>query len=402
MRILFIAPYTPSPIRVRPYQFIRALAHRQHAITLVCPTHAPEDEQQLAALRSICEQVVSVPQGRFTAPRNYLQALPGTLPLQAVHSLNQRLVASIRDAARSGRYDAIHIEHLRGAQLGIAALTGLPLTTPVVFDAVDCISLLFERALRRSPAPAARLMAFIDMARTRRYEAHYQDRFSCVVATSPEDRWALETLRQHYGLPPARPIEIVPNGVDLTYFAPQPTRREATTLVFSGKMSYHANHAAAVYLIEEIMPLIWQQRPDVQLKIVGANPAPALQALAQHHEQIEVTGYVADLRPYLSTASIALCPIRYGVGIQNKVLEAMAMATPVIAAPQATVALHARPESELLLAANATEFARQTLRLLDDPQRQAMLGFQGRRYVERYHAWEASAATLEHCYTAPY
>jgi polysaccharide biosynthesis protein PslH len=399
MRILFLIPYTPSPIRVRPYQFLRALARRGHQITLICPTHNSDDEQQLATLRPLCAEVISLPQGRFAAPRNYLRALPGSLPLQAAHSLSQSLVAAVRKAAASGAYDAMHIEHLRGAEIGLAALFNQSIHLPVIFDAVDCISLLFERALRRSPAFGARLMAFIDLARTRRYEAAYQDRFAQVVVTSPEDSWALATLREQHGLPAVCPPQIVPNGVDLDYFAPQSVEREPASLVFSGKMSYHANHAAALYLLNEIMPRVWQQRPEVKVTLVGANPAPALQAFAQHNKQIQVTGYVADIRPYLARASLAVCPIRYGVGIQNKVLEAMAMATPVIAAQQAAVALHTRPEHDLLLAGNAQEFAAQILHLLDTPQQQAMLGSNGRRYVEQQHSWDSSAAALENCYT---
>src|SRR5690606_32012470 len=126
-------------------------------------------------------------------------------------------------------------------------------------------------------------------------------------------------------------------GVDLDYFQPQDLARNPKRLIFSGKMSYHANIAAAEDLSEKIMPLVWQAEPQANLQIVGKDPAPVILELGEKHN-ISVTGYVPDLRPYLAQAAIAVSTVRYGVGIQNKVLEAMAMATPVVCSPQASSA----------------------------------------------------------------
>jgi polysaccharide biosynthesis protein PslH len=190
---------------------------------------------------------------------------------------------------------------------------------------------------------------------------------------------------------------VVPNGVDLDYFRPTGEPREPATLVFSGKMSYHANHTAALYLLNEVMPLVWRERRDVRVMIVGAGPAPSLQRLAAD-PRVMVTGYVPDLRPYLARATVAVCPIRYGVGVQNKVLEALAMGAPVITARQTTVALAQLTGRELLVADNAAEFAVGVVQLLGQPEACELLGGAGRAYVEAQYSWDRSALALEQCY----
>jgi glycosyltransferase involved in cell wall biosynthesis len=408
MNILFLSSYVPSPIRVRPYGFIRALARRGHRVTLVCGAGA-EDGPALSALRKVCTRIVTVHVSKARMTWNALRALPGDLPLQAALSFDQRLREAVRAEDRSGRYDVAHIEHLRASALGYALMR-----TPAVLDSVDSISLLFERTFRSSPSLKSRALALLDLARTRAYEARYTHHFEQVIVSSPEDAWALQTLHSHLcpDRAPDRPewfanpsdqaaesIRVVPNGVDLEYFAPQPIARERATIVFSGKMSYHANEAAALYLVREIMPLVWASRPETRVVIAGSAPPPSVRSLAIDR-RVTVTGYLEDLRPAIAGATVAVAPLRYGVGIQNKVLEAMALATPVVAARQAARALHAVEGRDLLLAELPYEYADAILNLIDDPQRAATIGAAGRRYVERYHTWDAAAERLEHVYSA--
>lgn len=389
MNILFVSAYTPSRIRVRPYSFIKALARRGHAITLVCGA-GRSDVAALSELRAICRKVEPVPQGKLEMAWNALRALPGDLPLQAALSFGAAMVDAVRAELHANHFDVAHVEHLRAAALGYALQS-----VPAVLDGVDCISLLFERALRGSPSPKSRLMALADLARTRRYEAGYTARYERVLVSSPEDAWALRTLMAGAGRPAdeAAAIHVVPNGVDLAYFAPQPLEREPNTLVFSGKMSYHANEAAALFLAGEIMPLVWRERPDVRLLIAGSSPTRAVRDLGADR-RITVTGFVEDLREPLARASVAVAPLRYGVGIQNKVLEAMATATPVVATPQATQALAPEARAALLQANSPSAFAQAVLELLEQPQRRQQLGEAGRTYVETHHSWLNNANRL--------
>jgi glycosyltransferase involved in cell wall biosynthesis len=153
----------------------------------------------------------------------------------------------------------------------------------------------------------------------------------------------------------------------------------------------------ALYVAGEIMPLIWRHRPEVKLEIVGKDPVREVVALAQN-PAITVTGSVPDMRPYLQRATVAAVPITYGAGIQNKVLEAMACATPVVTTPQAVTAISAVPGRDLLVAADAETLAEEILCLLSDPAMQRSIGYSGRTYVERYHDWRNIVAQLEGIY----
>jgi glycosyltransferase involved in cell wall biosynthesis len=336
--------------------------------------------------------VYIVPHSRVRTLLNGLDALPGPLPVQAAYSRSPDFNRIVRRYLLGGeRYDAAHIEHLRGAVLAEALEKKLPL----VFDSVDSISLLFSKVQQDAPSLKSRLMALLDLERTRQFEGRLTQRFQQVAVTSEADRQALIAL----GSAAAR-VTTIPNGVDLDYFQQRPhTTRDPLRLVFTGKMSYHANIAAVEDLVQRIMPLVWQQQPDAHLEIVGKDPSPAVLALAQH-PNVTVTGSVPDMRPYLARAAVAVSTVRYGVGIQNKVLEAMAMGTPVVCSAQASSALRAESGRDLLVGDTPEAIARQILDLLGSPAQRAAVGAAGRRYVETYHTWDAAAAAFEGLYQA--
>ncbi len=169
--------------------------------------------------------------------------------------------------------------------------------------------------------------------------------------------------------------------------------------MLSGKMSYHANVTMASSFLEEIWPLVRRFRPDASVLIVGKSPPSRIRAYGDN-EAVTVTGAVPDVRPYLRRATIAAAPIVYGAGIQNKVLEAMATATPVVASPLAVQALDVRSGRELEVADGPEAFARSIVDLLGDPVRRQELAQAGREYVERKHDWAEITAQLERYYDA--
>ncbi len=397
MRILFVTPYVPSPIRTRPYNLIRALAGLGHRIALLTAASASEeDREHVERLRSEGVEVEAFPVPLSRSLVNCLRALPTREPLQAVYAYHPAMERRLMERLRGEPFDVVHIEHLRAARL-VRAVRGVP----AVYDSVDCISLLFEQAARVGAQLRSRLMTALDLARTRRYEALLLTRYDQVVVTSRRDREALEGLARQY-LPPSvrsAPVTVVTNGVDLEYFRPQDRPRDGRTVVFTGKMSYHANISAALHFAREVLPHIWARDPEVRFQIVGKDPPEAVRRLAEDR-RIEVTGYVEDLRPYLAGAAVAVCPAFYAVGVQNKVLEAMAMGTPVVCTSAALAGLEARPEEEVLVADGPEAFAAQVLRVFADPALAMRLSTAGRRYVEEHHSWEEGARGLVEVYEA--
>jgi sugar transferase (PEP-CTERM/EpsH1 system associated) len=390
LRVLFISPYLPSLIRVRPYNLIQALAQRGHHVTLLALEPPGEDRKGFDTLNSCCARIRTVGLPRWRTLWNGLQAVPGRTPVQAAYSRSPQMSVLVRQVQAEEHFDVVHVEHLRGAELS-RAVNGLP----IVFDSVDSIALLFEQVSQSGPTWRSRLMANLDLGRTRRYEGRLLERYSRVLVTSPRDRDALvqmaDSREAHHRL------VVLPNGVDLAYFSPLKLDRDPATIVFSGKMSYHANVAAALDLATQVMPRVWAQSPAARLVIAGKDPTPELLGLSADR-RITVTGSVPDLRPYLAQATLAVTPIRYGVGIQNKVLEAMAMATPVVSTPQATSALQAKPGHDVLVAETPEALARAVLTLLSDERLREEIGQAGRRYVQIHHDWMHIGQVLEEVY----
>jgi sugar transferase (PEP-CTERM/EpsH1 system associated) len=402
MRILFVVPYTPNLIRVRPYNLIRALCERGHDLTVLTLATDEGERADAEALAACGCEVIALGIHRLRSLANCLAALPTAAPLQAVYSWQPQLAQRIASLAGStnGRphYDLVHVEHLRGARYGLRLLGSARPHPPVVWDSVDCISHLFRQAAEQSANRTRRWITRLELERTARYEAGLIRRFDHVLVTSPVDREALLALPSSQGST-ARPISVVRNGVDLDYFRPAPdTVREKATLVFSGKMSYHANVTMVQHLVREILPKVWNRRPDVRLLIVGKDPPREIEELAHGRVRIDITGTVPDIRPYVQRATLAVVPLVYGAGVQNKVLEAMACATPVVAYEPAVAALSARAGEDLAVAHNADEFAAQLINLLEDPDRRQRMGWSGRQYVESHHNWDRIAAGLEEVY----
>lgn len=387
MRILFVTPYVPSLIRVRPYNILRALVERGHEVTLLSLQPPGDMGESLPQLREWCHAVHVVPLARSQTFANGLMAVPTRLPLQAAYSRSPHFHRTAGELLQKETFDIVHLEHLRGAVLA-DSLNGLP----IVYDSVDSISLLFGKVLQDAPTLKSRLMALVDLERTRKFEGQLTRRFPQVAVTSEADRQALVG----FGCDNRR-VTVVPNGVDLNYFQPQNVERDPLRLVFTGKMSYHANVAAVEDLIHQIMPLVWQEQPNAELHIVGKDPAPVVVEMGQR-PHVMVIGSVPDMRPYLAQAAVAISTVRYGVGIQNKVLEAMAMATPVVCSLQANSALKTVNGQDILVGDTPQMIARHILDLLASAEKRAMIGQRGRQYVETYHTWDSAAATLETLY----
>jgi sugar transferase (PEP-CTERM/EpsH1 system associated) len=386
MRVLFVMPYVPSRIRVRPYEFIRTLA-RSHHIEVVCLVSGADEAADLSELRSVCASVHPVPHSPLHAAMRTLRYGARGLPLQAAYAMSPALKATVEGMAQ--RFDLIHLEHLRGAATSLDTRG-----VPIIWDAVDCISLLLDEMARAPQRAHVRLLRAIERPRTRRYEAYLLRRFANVVVTSARDAAALWDLRSDG----STTITIIPNGVDLIYFHPQPAQHVPHEVIFTGKMSYHANHTAVRAFVRDVWPSVHSALPDARFLIVGSDPPRDIVAL-DGSMGIAVTGRVPDIRPYLARAAVAVAPLVYGVGNPNKVLEAMAMAVPVVATPPAVTAICANADDGVIVTERPA-MARALLDILRSPRYGDSLGQSGRRYVEAHHSWQRAATQLEQVYGA--
>lgn len=192
-------------------------------------------------------------------------------------------------------------------------------------------------------------------------------------------------------------IMAVSNGVDFEYFSPgrvSPSPEARPTLVFTGVMDYRPNVEGICWFVERVLPRVRAAVPQAHLYIVGNRPAKPVRRL-DGSLGVTVTGFVPDVRGYLSMATACVAPLRIARGIQNKVLEAMAMGRPVVATPQAFEGIDAQPGRDLLVAASEDEFAEHVIGLLQDPRRAARIGANARARIELRYSWAANLRLLD-------
>lgn len=384
MRILFLTPYVPSRIRVRPFYFIKELAkrHEVHVLSLAVP--AGENAVGADELQELTQSFRVVPHSFLKGACNCVAALPTRTPMCAAYCRSRAMSSVLAETLASHSFDILHVEHLRAAVF----LNKRP-DVPVVFDSVDCLTGLFDQVAKTGANALKRLVALEETWKLRHYEPRVAAQFDGVLVTSGIEKQALNEIS------PELRIDVVPNGVDTSYFSPAGASKYPHRVVFSGKMSYQPNADAAVWFAEQVFGRLRDKWPDAEFIIAGSGPTEAVRRLAER-PGISVTGYVPDLRPYLESSALAVAPMGIAVGVQNKVLEAMAMGLPVVLSPLAARSV-GNCESALV-ASDEHEWAEAVADLMGNPDRAAEIGRRNRDWVGERFSWDASARMLESIY----
>lgn len=390
MRILFVTPYVPSRVRIRPYAFIRELAARGHEITLVCLVQPSWEAEYLREVAAFCQAVHPVFLDGANSVVRALASLPTRVPLSVAYCGSSQFRDLLVYLDRDGEFDAIHTEFIRAAPATLQLRS-----SPKIYDAVDSLALAYRRSLVAAHVSTKqRLVGLLEWLKIRKYERSVLKHFDHLLVSSPVDRDALEEASD----PSTHsPLTVIPNGVDLDYFHYSDEPRDAKTVMFLGKMSYYVNVSSVLWFYRQVLPLVWREQPDVRFQIVGREPVASIQDLAAD-PRIDVTGTVPDVRPYLGKASLSVVPMVSGAGIQNKMLESMAVGTPCVATTLATQALSAKPGRDMLVSDAPQGFAHAVLELLASPERRKLTSVNGRAYVENAHSWTRIGDRLDRLY----
>ena len=385
MRLLYLAQRVPYPPdrgdKIITFHQVRHLA-RQHEVLVGCLAQDEADLDHAASLRSIVSEVHAV---RLSPLRARLRALTSLVLGQpfTLGYFNEPELRRCMDTILAERRIDAAIVFCSGMAQFVEPFRYLPRI--VHFADLDSLKWKQYAATARGPV---RWMYRLESRRLLEYERHLARDFDhSIVCTRKE----LEDFRQ---LVAAERVVCVPNGVDTEYFQPQGTRQMEDALVFTGVMDYLPNVDAAQWFCQEILPRVRQRRPRATFTICGARPTAAVKALATA-EGIKVTGSVPDVRPYLASASVAVVPIRIARGIQNKVLEAMAMGLPVVTTTKAFTGIEAIPGTDLLVADQPEAFAELIVRLLEDPRRREQMGHAARARIEQNYRWDVPLAQLD-------
>lgn len=253
---------------------------------------------------------------------------------------------------------------------------------------------VFSRGLYRRWQVAPwykKLFIGMEYRRVFRYEAKVFDCFKKKTIISYPDRDLIPHMDRDQ-------IEVIPNGVDFSYFEPVEEKKRFD-IIFSGNMAYPPNINGAIFLIKKVMPLVWKERPETTVVLAGANPSLFVRSLES--ERVIVTGWVDDMRKYYSQSKVFAAPMNIGTGLQNKVLEAMAMRLPCITSSLANEALNAPDGIAVLVGKSPINFAEQIVSLLDDPTKREQLAQNGYLFVREHYQWSKVGDKLAEVITRP-
>lgn len=259
---------------------------------------------------------------------------------------------------------------------------------PAIVDLHDSTTLLCQRMMNAERHWKRRLPIYLGLLRVRWLEARLGKTFDLIITNSIVDEQVIRELSTH-----SKTLTIT-NGVDMEYFTPNSSQLEPDKIVFTGVMGYAPNEDAALYFARDIFPLIKTRRPLAQFWIVGSEPSERVKALTRI-PGIHVTGKVDDVRPYVWSATVFVCPLRLGSGVKNKILAAMAMEKATVATPLSIDGLDVADDRELLLAGDPETFADKVVRLLVDPEEVCRLGTNGLACVRRKYSWSAMGKSLD-------
>ncbi len=376
-QILFLAHRVPYPPdkgdRIRSYHLLSHLSGLG-VVDLAFPTVEPIDVSTREALGRLCRRVEAVPVSR---PRRWARAARS---LALGGSLTEGLFNAplLRDRVdrwlEETDYDAV----VCFSSALLPTLLGRGLEPRLVADLVDVDSQKFFDYADRAVWPLAALLRL----EGRRVRALEHDAGRCLAVTFATEAEADLYRRDS---PEAR-VEAIPNGVDLDYFRPKPEFDESGACVFVGQLDYRANVLGLEWFCRQVWPSIRARLPEATFRIVGRDPVAAVHRLGRR-PGVEVIGPVPDVRPHLASARVVVVPLPVARGVQNKVLEAMAMGRPIVASSAALEGLDVVPGRDALAAIDPEGWASAVVGLWDDAPRRAALGRSARRYVEDHHRW---------------
>lgn len=388
--MLFISHRLPYPPvkgeTIRAWNFLRHFA-KDWTIHCGCLIDDAADTQHFDTVRPFCAELACFRiDKRWQKVKSLLTARPGR-PLMLDYYRHTGLQAWVRDTLAKQPIDLTFVFSTAMAPYV------LPIDGPaVVLDMVDVDSEKWTEYARHARPP----MRWVWAREGRTLLAYEREAAAAcdltLLVSEPECR-RLETLAPEL----AGRVQPVEQGVDLGYFAPDldlpsPYAAAAPRAVFTGNMDYWPNADAAIWFAQHVLPLLRARDAASEFIVVGANPSPEVRALA-NLPGVTVTGRVADVRPYVAHAEVAVAPLRIARGIQNKVLEAMALGTPVVASPQAFEGVRATPGQDLLVADGAEATAQAIAEVLAGAH--PGLRAAGRRVMEQRYGWPATLARLD-------
>jgi len=385
VRVLFLSSWYPYPpdngSRIRVFNLLKYLSQR-HTITLLSFTQADSSLQHASELLEYCEEVHTVPAISYQ-PRQW-RAICGFLsryPRFIVDAYSSEMETLVRKTVERKSFDLILASQVSTAPY-VASFNG----AKKIFEEVE-LTVVREQFTSQTN-PIRRLRFGLTWWKEKNFTANLLKRFdACTVVSRQERSHVLECV-------PDYSVTVVPNGVDVDWYEGEFGDPEKCTLIFPSPLAYFANLDAVEFFLKEVFPQIRSKCPEVKLYITGRTDGVPLDRLPLSDGAI-LTGYLDDIRPAVARSWVCVVPLRIGGGTRLKILEAMALGTPVVSTSKGAEGLTVTPGEDILIADTPTEFASAVLRLLGDESLRARLASSGRRLLKERYSWQRCARRLE-------
>jgi len=383
MKLLVVLSRVPWPLdkgdKLRAYHQIKQLS-TNHQIELIALNDKPLHPDAKAELSQFCDKIHILKLTKTGIAWNIIKAFFQGKPLQIGYFYCSKAHSEIKKIIREYQPDHIYAQLVRVAEYVRYENVSKTL------DYQDALSAGLKR--RRDKESGLRKLLFgFEFQRLKKYESDIFPDFDYKTIITAQDR----ALIDH---PDKNSIVVLPNGVDMQFYHPM-DEEKIYDLVFTGNMNYPPNVMAAKFLVNDILPLVQKQKKDVNVLIAGASPHPSVRALAS--EWVTVSGWVDDIRIAYASSRIFVAPMQIGTGLQNKLLEAMAMKLPSVTSDLANAALGAKAEQEIKVAPAQEKnvFAKHILDLLEHPDKANKQADQAFQFVLKNYSWKSSVEILE-------
>ena len=382
MKILYIVSRFPYPLekgdKLRAYHQLKDLS-KNNDIFLYALSDKDIDEKSIKHIEQFCKKVKVSRLSKAGIFFSLIRTTFSRLPWQVGYFYSRSAQNEIDSIISEYKPDHIFCQLIRTSEY-VKKYTNIPKT----LDYMDVFSKGIERRLPSVPFYLKPLHK-AEQHRLANYESDIFNYFDNKIIISEQDR----DLIPH---PDKSKINIIPNGVDSNFFKPIEHSKEYD-IIFNGNMSYRPNIESAEYLVRTILPIVLKKNPRIKVLISGANPSAKVRALASAN--VTVSGWVEDVRANFAKSSMLVAPMFMSIGLQNKLLEAMALKVPCITSTLANNALRAKNSESILIADTPEEYAMQISELLSNEDKARAIGLNGHNFVIENYSWERENQKLE-------
>ena len=400
-RILWLSHFVPYPPKggcfQRSYNLIKEISSKND-LSLIALKHKdsthPDFDIKIAKseLEKLCKEVNIIDISASTSGAAFYAAAFKSLfkitPLSVNMFKSKKMHEAIERITRKTKFQAVHFDTISMAEY----LEDFG-NVPKVMNHHGVESFMIKRRVENEPNILYKLYLMVEGYKLEKYEKRYCARFDKNLAVSGLDKKLLKDITG------VGNIEVIENGVDIDYFSPSENVEKNKVIIFAGRLDQYSNRESILYFCSKIWPLIKKKHPDVRFTIIGNNPPAKLAEIAENDRNIELLGYVDDVRPFFANAMISVCPIKDGGGTRIKILDALAMGMPIVSTSIGCEGIDVTPGEDVLIADTPEDFADKVDRIITDIGIRRSMSKNARKTAEDNYSWKAISEKLDRLYS---